>query len=225
MQNQPSNSLRFVFLHGKGSSGKDTIAANLLEHTSNGVKISTGDIVRDSKIPGHKYHDLLAPYTLSSDTAGKLVPDTVMVRVVQEEIEERVAQGTRFFVFTGFPRTEPQLTATDTMLLSMQETYPNKADHIVLAVLDRHSRERAERRAQLAEQQNQPVRSDDRFEVVERRLKVYAEYVLPMLKRLQDEGRLHIVRGNRDIPRVTEQTQGYLAQEQNIPFLPQRARR
>lgn len=207
--NSSHNTLEFIFLYGKAGAGKDTQAGLLCGNSPSTLIISTGDIVRAAKDPGHKYHEHIAPHMASVDS-GKLLPDEVIVGVVGEEIAEKIGEGKKRFIFTGFPRSIEQLGVLDGMLAKLQEQYGVRQSHILLAVLDTVSEGRAKIRSDQAIAQNQKPRPDDDPEVVRRRLGAYYETIRPMLKELLNNNRLCILRANREIPQVSEVVQSRL---------------
>ena len=223
MQTQQSSSLHFLFIYGKGAAGKDTQAALLLQEDPTAIKISTGDILREAKDPSHRYHDHLSPYIVAAEQEGTLIADDVVAGVVGEEIVRLLPEGKRLFIFTGFPRTEGQLQATDEIIARMREQYSIRESHILLSVFDRHSRERAEMRKNEALALKQQPRADDERNIVDKRLGVYNLQTRPMLLRLFGEGRLQVASGKRDIPTVAENTRNMIGTEV-IPMRPQERR-
>jgi adenylate kinase len=100
--------LRLVLL-GAPASGKGTQAATL--SVTYGIpKISTGDMLRAARDAGSELGKL-ADGIMS---AGKLVPDDLVIRLVDERLAEPDAQ--RGFILDGFPRTVPQAEALDRLL-------------------------------------------------------------------------------------------------------------
>jgi adenylate kinase len=100
--------LRIVFL-GPPGSGKGTQSEALREKL--GVpQISTGDMLRAARKAG-------TPLGREADafmSAGKLVPDEVVIGLVEERVQEADAQ--KGFILDGFPRTAPQAEALSALL-------------------------------------------------------------------------------------------------------------
>jgi adenylate kinase len=100
--------LRIVFL-GPPGSGKGTQSEAIRERL--GVpQISTGDMLRAARKAG-------TPLGREADafmSAGKLVPDEVVIGLVEERVQEPDAQ--KGFILDGFPRTAPQAEALSALL-------------------------------------------------------------------------------------------------------------
>ena len=98
--------MRIVFL-GPPGAGKGTQAQRLRDYLGI-AHLSTGDMLRDAE--GTPLGQEAARYM----SAGKLVPDEVVVGIVVERLAEKdCAHGS---LFDGFPRTVPQAEALDHML-------------------------------------------------------------------------------------------------------------
>lgn len=101
--------MRLVLL-GAPASGKGTQAAVLCERYRV-PKISTGDMLRAAVAQG-------TPLGKEADgimKAGKLVPDSVVIGLVEERVAQPdAAQG---FILDGFPRTVPQAEALASVLV------------------------------------------------------------------------------------------------------------
>jgi adenylate kinase len=214
----PKELLQFIFINGKGGSGKDTQAELFLkEHREKGDRISTGDIYRGAK--GNtgefcKYHERIAPYIAKVD-AGGFIPDNVIVGIVKEEILARVKKGKEIFIFTGFPRTEPQLTMVDKMLAELNEKFDIRSHHIYYSLSDETCRERARYRCISARRRGEPTRVDDEPIVVERRLEVFRDLTEPMIKRLSQEDRLIRIDAEASIAGIEAETSARLSKERS----------
>jgi adenylate kinase len=100
--------LRLVLL-GAPASGKGTQGQKLAQ--SLGIpKVSTGDMLRAARDAGSDLGKL-ADGIMS---AGKLVPDDLVIRLVDERLA--LPDAARGFILDGFPRTLPQARALDELL-------------------------------------------------------------------------------------------------------------
>jgi len=98
-----------VVMLGPPGAGKGT-QAERLARTRKRPKISTGDILREAVQAGTDM-GLAARVTME---AGNLVPDDVMIGIVEERLNREDARCG--FVLDGFPRTVVQATALDRMM-------------------------------------------------------------------------------------------------------------
>lgn len=102
--------MRLILL-GPPASGKGTQAAIFSQRLSI-PKISTGDSLRAARAAG-------TPLGLQAEgfmSSGKLVPDDVVIGLVEERLEQPDAQ--QGFILDGFPRTVPQAEALGKLLLA-----------------------------------------------------------------------------------------------------------
>ncbi|MEC7583692.1 MAG: adenylate kinase [Planctomycetota bacterium] len=99
---------RAVFLGGPGV-GKGTQAKRLAA-TGSTVHISTGDMLRDQVERGTE----LGQQAKAIMEAGQLVPDDVIVAMVQDRISQ--PDATDSWILDGFPRTLAQAEALDGIL-------------------------------------------------------------------------------------------------------------
>lgn len=98
-----------LVLVGPPASGKGTQAA-ILTGMLGVPQISTGDMLRAARQRGTELGKAAEGYMNS----GKLVPDAVVIGLVDERLSEAdCAEG---FILDGFPRTVPQAEALDSLL-------------------------------------------------------------------------------------------------------------
>ncbi|MCH2108672.1 MAG: adenylate kinase [Polyangiaceae bacterium] len=100
--------MRLVLL-GPPASGKGTQASVLTEKL-NVPQISTGDMLRAARKAGTE----LGKQAEGFMNAGKLVPDEVVIGLVDERLEQDDAKDG--FILDGFPRTVPQAEALANLL-------------------------------------------------------------------------------------------------------------
>jgi len=97
-----------IVLFGPPGAGKGTQSALLVERKQM-RHISTGDLLREAI----KNQTPLGLQAKSIVDAGKLVPDEIMIGIVQEVLKGLKGQN---FILDGFPRTVPQADALELAL-------------------------------------------------------------------------------------------------------------
>ena len=206
-----------LILLGPPGAGKGTQAQRLEE--SNGlVQLSTGDMLRAAVASGSEIGRIAKPII----EAGKLVPDDVMVAMIDRRIDEPdCANG---FILDGFPRTLAQAEALDDVLRRKSR----RLDAVIeMAVDDGVLVERISGRFSCANcgagyhRQFRPTaeegvcdrcgstefkqRPDDNEETVKTRLAAYHAQTEPLLPYYRDRGVLKTVNGMAAIDEVTAQ--------------------
>lgn len=208
------NQINFIFINGKGGSGKDTQAEILQKSLGEKtLKLSTGEIYRDARDgvgEFGKYHDLIKPFIAEVDKMGGYVSDEVIFKIVQVVLADKLSEGFETIIFTGFPRTEGQLKLMDELVNSLENSI---STHIHFDISDDISRCRAKYRREKAEENNLPIRDDDKEEVVEKRLKTFRELTYPMLLSLDFENRLISINAEGTIQDIEKETSIRLSKE------------
>ncbi|MGO9833118.1 MAG: adenylate kinase [Polyangiaceae bacterium] len=197
--------MRLIFV-GPPGAGKGTQAKIVCAKL--GIpQISTGDMLRAAKTEGRLPADLVA-----SMAAGALVPDEVVVRLIDERT--RAADCAPGFLLDGFPRTVPQAEALEAMLSARGAT----VDVVVaLAIprdllLERAVLRRTDKRTgQIYHLKYSPPppeaelehRADDREEVVQKRLDTYEAMTAELLPYYEARGMLRRIDGVGTVEEVT----------------------
>lgn len=199
---------RRIVLVGPPASGKGTQAKVLVERL--GVpQISTGDMLRAARAAGTP----LGKEAEKFMTAGKLVPDEVVIGLVGERLKEPDAQ--KGFILDGFPRTEPQSEALDRLLAGLGQAL----DHVVQIdvprglLVERATLRRTDvRTGQIYHLKYNPPpsdavlehRDDDREDKVATRLDLYEAMTAALLPYYEKRGLLRRIDGTGSPKEVTE---------------------
>ena len=197
--------MRCVFI-GPPGAGKGTQAKVACARL--GIpQISTGDMLRAAKTEGRLPADLVAQMA-----RGALVPDDVVIGLIDERT--RLPDCAPGFLLDGFPRTLPQAKALDELLrkrgLELDRVVSISVPRELL--LERAVLRRTDKRTgQIYHLKYSPPppdadleqRSDDREEVVLKRLDVYEAMTAELLPYYEEHGILKRVSGVGGVDEVT----------------------
>ncbi len=177
-----SRPVRLVIL-GRQGSGKGTQSEMLVEHYGT-VHISTGDMLRAAVEAGSE----LGRRAKEIMDAGDLVPDEVMVGIVEERLAQPdvVEHG---FLLDGFPRTPAQADALEEII----------ADHPLDAAVNIDVPV-----AEVTRRMIDRGRDDDTPDGIARRLELYEQETAPLLEWFAARDLLRVVDGLGTEPEVFE---------------------
>jgi adenylate kinase len=198
---------------GPPGAGKGTQAARLARQEGLG-RISTGDLLRAATQAGSDLGRVAEGYM----TRGELVPDSLMLALVAEELDRPACA--RGAVYDGFPRTIEQAQGLERILAERGEA----VDQVL--VIEVPEEELVRRMAGRRVCQNcgklyhisfdsagekdvcegcggrLVQRADDRPETIQRRLKVYRQETEPVLGYYEERTGVTPVRGDGEIDEV-----------------------
>lgn len=188
-----------IVLLGPPGAGKGTQARLLMEKL-NIPQISTGDMLREAV----KKEGVLGQKAKEFMSAGRLVPDEVVIGIIEERLKEKDAkQG---FILDGFPRTVDQAKALGGIFNLHREklravlNFKVPSGDLVGRLSGRrlcskcgagyHIDFSAPKKEGICDHCGAPLiqRDDDRKETIEKRLNVYKEQTAPLIDYYSREG-------------------------------------
>ena len=202
-----------LILLGAPGAGKGTQAEILCDRL-NIPTISTGNMIREAMKSGTEMGLKAKAYA----EAGKLVPDEVVIGIVDERL--RMDDCQNGFILDGFPRTIPQAEALDRMGIAIDRVVDiNVPDEVITrrvsgrrACLDCGSTYHIETKKPQVEGicdrcgSTLVQRKDDLPETVLERLHVYHAQTEPLRDYYAAAGKLLVVDGQQGIQEIAEQT-------------------
>ncbi|AIL65596.1 Adenylate kinase [Rickettsiales bacterium Ac37b] len=206
-----------VILIGPPGAGKGTQSARL-EKKFNIKKLSTGDMLREAIAQGTE----IGIHAKSFLDSGKLVSDNIMLSLISERIKKDDCLNG--FVLDGFPRNVAQAMGLDrTLELSKRSINAvielRVADQVIIdRVIERFvckncgtgynkklKKTFVEGICDECGGKEFVVRNDDKFEIIETRLKIYHEETEKLLSYYQEKKLLSSINGMEGVDEVSEQ--------------------
>ncbi|MGM9835473.1 MAG: adenylate kinase [Muribaculaceae bacterium] len=174
-----------IVIFGAPGSGKGTQSDKLIAHY-NLFHISTGDVLRDHIKRGTELGKTANAYI----SEGKLIPDDLMISILESVLDENKEATKEGVIFDGFPRTIPQAKSLKAML----EKRAAKVNIVLGLEVDE-----AELIDRLIKRGLESGRSDDNLETIKKRLVVYHEQTSPLKQYYLDEGKYVAIEGSGSI--------------------------
>ena len=212
-----------IILLGAPGAGKGT-QAQRLQSDLGMIQLSTGDMLRAAVAAGSE----LGKQAKGLMEAGKLVPDDLMVGLIEDRISRPdCAKG---FILDGFPRTEAQAEALDKMLaksghkldqvIEMEVDEKALIERVVGRFIcakcgtgyhDRFKRPKVEGVCDVCGSKEFVRRKDDNAETMKTRMVAYRAQTEPLLPYYSGRGVLRKVDGMASMDEVHRQISGVLA--------------
>ena len=212
-----------IILLGPPGAGKGT-QAQRLQHELGMVQLSTGDMLRAAVASGSE----LGQKAKGTMEAGKLVPDELMVGLIKDRIAQ--PDAAKGFILDGFPRTEAQAKALDTMLtaagkkldrvIEMEVDEKALTERIVgrytcakcgTGYHDKFKRPKVEGACDVCGSRQFTRRKDDNADTLKIRMAAYRAQTAPLLPYYGSRGVLRKVDGMATMDEVYRQIRAVLA--------------
>ena len=174
-----------VVIFGAPGSGKGTQSDRLIDRYGL-FHISTGEVLRDHIARGTELGKIADTYI----SKGNLIPDELMLQVLEKTLDDHPEDSARGVIFDGFPRTIPQAEALTEMLKRRGTDL-----HSVIG-LEVPEEELIDR---LINRGKQTGRADDNPETIKTRLDVYHNQTAPLKKFYTERGQYHPFDGSGDV--------------------------
>lgn len=169
-----------IVLFGPPGAGKGTQSAKIIDSHSL-IHIATGDLFRKHMGENTELGQLAKSYI----DAGNLVPDEVVIGMVEDKIQENLdANG---FIFDGFPRTVNQADALDKMLEKHELSISGM---IALQVPEEELKTRIKERAKTSGRVDD--QDDDK---INNRIQVYNRETSPVADYYRNQGKFSAIDG------------------------------
>ncbi len=202
-----------LILLGAPGAGKGT-QAEILSERLNVPTISTGNIIREALKSGTEMGQKAKAFI----EAGQLVPDEVVIGIVDERLREDDCQNG--FILDGFPRTIPQAEALDRMGITIDRVVDISVPDEVITrrvsgrrvCLDCGNTYHIETKKPLKDGvcdrcgSTLVQRKDDQPATVQERLQVYHDQTEPLRDYYAAAGKLLVVDGQKAIRDIAEET-------------------
>jgi len=179
-----------IVIFGAPGSGKGTQSDRLIERY--GLHhISTGEVLRDHIARGTELGKTADSYI----SKGQLIPDDLMIRVLEHVLDSEPEKTARGVIFDGFPRTIEQAHA-------LKEMLARRGSEVHAVVGLEVPEDELVRR--MVERGRLTGRADDTPDTIKNRLKVYHAQTAPLRDYYIGEGKYHPIDGQGDVDAVAE---------------------
>ncbi|MFS8117999.1 MAG: adenylate kinase [Microcoleus sp.] len=190
--------MQLIFM-GPPGAGKGT-QAQLLAALWKIPHISTGDILRACVVA----KTALGLKAQAYMDAGELVPDQLLMDIVQERMNQPDANAG--WILDGFPRTVAQAAFFDTLLCDVSGAGGKSGKDCDIRAVNLDVPDNV-----LVTRLLSRGRQDDNEETIRRRLQVYREQTEPLIEFYRAREQLVAVDGDRDMELVTAELQQALS--------------
>ena len=177
-----------IVIFGAPGSGKGTQSERLIDEY--GLHhISTGELLRRHIAEGTELGTVANKYI----SQGHLIPDDLMIKVLEELLDSNHELTSKGVIFDGFPRTIDQAGSLNDML----EKRGTKVHAVVGLEVNEDDLIR-----RMLQRGKESGRADDNIDTIRERLNVYHNQTSPLRDFYIKEGKYHAIDGNGTVDNV-----------------------
>lgn len=177
-----------LVIFGAPGSGKGTQSERLIDEY--GLHhISTGELLRRHIAEGTELGKIANQYI----SQGHLIPDDLMIKVLEDVLDSNPELTAKGVIFDGFPRTIEQAKSLNDML--------DKRGTKVHAVVGLEVNE-DDLIKRMLQRGKESGRADDNIDTIRERLNVYHNQTSPLRDFYINEGKYHTIDGNGNVDHV-----------------------
>ena len=176
---------------GKGTQSERIVNEYGLYH------ISTGEVLRDHISRGTEL-GITADKFISQ---GQLIPDELMIKVLELVLDTHPEETAKGVIFDGFPRTIQQADALKALL----DKRGTKLNAVVGLEVDE-----IELITRILKRGQETGRADDNPETVKKRLDVYHSRTFPLEQYYINDGLYHAINGNGNVDEIFSEIKSHL---------------
>lgn len=177
-----------IVIFGALGSGKGTQSERLIDEY--GLHhISTGELLRRHIAEGTELGTVANKYI----SQGHVIPDDLMIKVLEEVLDSNPELTSKGVIFDGFPRTIDQAGSLNDML----EKRGTKVHAVVGLEVNEDDLIR-----RMLQRGKESGRADDNIDTIRERLNVYHNQTSPLRDFYIKEGKYHAIDGNGTVDNV-----------------------
>ena len=177
-----------IVIFGAPGSGKGTQSERLIDEYGR-HHISTGELLRRHIAEGTELGTVANKYI----SQGHLIPDDLMIKVLEEVLDSNPELTSKGVIFDGFPRTIDQAGSLNDML----EKRGTKVHAVVGLEVNEDDLIR-----RMLQRGKESGRADDNIDTIRERLNVYHNQTSPLRDFYIKEGKYHAIDGNGTVDNV-----------------------
>jgi|EP00427_Karlodinium_veneficum_P008536 UMP-CMP kinase len=188
---------KVLFVLGGPGAGKGTQCEKVIENCPSWAHISAGDCLRAALAdPNSKDGEMINSYIKE----GKLVPASVVVKLIQKSMDAKMQEGKPCILIDGFPRNDDNQKVWDAEI----------GDAVDVKGVLFFDLDEAEMEKRLIKRGETSGRADDNVEAIRKRFATYKAESLPIIECYKAQDKVFCVDASKDVDTVWESTKAII---------------